>query len=322
MNILVTGGAGFIGSHVVEAFLVEGHSVSIIDNLSTGKEHNLHPGAMFLRADIQDTAAVDRFFKTGYFDVVCHHAAQIDVRRSAINPVLDASVNIIGTLTLLEASVRYGVKKFLFASTGGAIYGEQDYFPADEEHPTRPVSPYGVAKLATEQYLFYYSVFHGLNSISLRYSNVYGPRQNSEGEAGVIAIFTDRMLRGEQPIINGDGKQTRDYVYVEDVVRANLLALHYKGTGAFNIGTGVETDVNTLFHCLRTLTGSECAERHGEGKRGEYRRSVIDARKALRELGWSVTHSLDQGLRPTVEYFKRFPNQQEGHRFDETANQL
>jgi UDP-glucose 4-epimerase len=308
MNILVTGGAGFIGSHLVEAFLAERHSVSIIDDLSTGKESNLHPGAAFLMADIRDAGAVDRLFRDGRFDVVCHHAAQMDVRRSVADPVFDASVNIVGVLTLLEAAVRHGVKKVLFASSGGAMYGEQDYFPADENHPTRPVSPYGVAKLATEQYLlFYYRAAYGMDSVSLRYANIYGPRQNPEGEAGVIAIFASKMLRGEQPIINGDGKQIRDYVYVGDVVRANLLALRYEGSGVFNIGTGVETDVNTLFRHLRTLTGSGCAEKHGDGKKGEQLRSVLDARKAIRELGWSVTHCLEEGLSLTVEFFRNNP---------------
>jgi UDP-glucose 4-epimerase len=181
MNILVTGGAGFIGSHLVEAFLAEGHSVAVIDDLSTGRESNLHPGAMFLQADIRDAGAVDRLFGGGRFDVVCHHAAQMDVRRSVADPVFDASVNIVGVLNLLEAAVRHGVKKVLFASSGGAMYGEQDHFPADENHPTRPVSPYGVAKLATEQYLFYYRAAYGLDSVSLRYANVYGPRQNPAG---------------------------------------------------------------------------------------------------------------------------------------------
>ena len=217
--------------------------------------------------------------------------------------MFDASVNIVEVLTLLEAAVRHGIKKVLFASSGGDMYCEQDYFPADESHLARPVSLYGVAKLATEQYLFYYRAAYGLDSVSLRYANVYGPRQNPEGEAGVIAIFADKMLRGEQPIINGDGKQTRDYVYMGDVVRANLLALRYEGSGVFNIGTGAETDVNNLFRQIRTLTGSGCAEKHGEGKKGEQLRSVLDARKAIRELGWSVTHPLAQGLRLTVEYF-------------------
>ncbi len=304
MNILVTGGAGFIGSHVADAFLAEGHSVSIVDDLSTGRERNVPPGASFLKADIRDAGAIEHLFGTGRFDVLCHHAAQMDVRRSVAEPVFDASVNVLGVLTLLEAAVRHGVKKVIFASTGGAMYGEQDYFPADEKHPARPVSPYGVAKLATERYLHFYRVTYGLDSVSLRYANVYGPRQNPEGEAGVIAIFAKKMFRGEQPVINGDGKQTRDYVYVGDVVRANLLALRYQGTGVFNIGTGVETDVNDLFRHLKALTGSNCAEKHAEGKKGEQLRSVLDAGKAVRELGWSATHSLEEGLRLTVDYFR------------------
>lgn len=304
MKILVTGGAGFIGSHLVDAFLQSGHTVTVIDDLSTGRESNLNPRASFQRADIRDGGAVERLFSTGRFDVVCHHAAQMDVRRSVADPVYDASVNVLGVLTLLEASIRHGVTKVLFASTGGAIYGEQDYFPADEVHPTRPVSPYGVAKLTTEQYLFYYKSVHGLNSICLRYANVYGPRQNPEGEAGVVAIFTRKMLKGEDPVINGEGKQTRDYVFVGDVVRANLLALEHPGSGVYNVGTGVETDVNILFRHLKRLTGSGCEERHGPAKKGEQMRSVLDAKKIAGELGWSVTVPLEEGLRRTVEYFR------------------
>jgi len=303
MKILVTGGAGFIGSHLVDAFVERGHAVSIIDDLSTGRRRNLNPAADFVQADIRDPAAVDALFGRGKFDVVCHHAAQMDVRRSVADPVFDASVNVLGVLTLLEAALRHGTRKVLFASTGGAIYGEQDTFPADERHPTRPVSPYGVAKLTTEQYLHYYRVVHGLEYVCLRYANVYGPRQNPEGEAGVVAIFVRRMLRGEQPVINGDGAQTRDYVYVGDVVRANLLALEHAGSSVFNVGTGVETDVNTLFRHIRSLTRSRCEEKHGEAKKGEQMRSVLDARKAARELGWSVSVTLEEGLRRTVEYF-------------------
>jgi UDP-glucose 4-epimerase len=304
MKILVTGGAGFIGSHVVDAFLEKGHTVSIIDDLSTGKERNINPRATFHRADIRDAAAVEKIFRDGGFDAICHHAAQMDVRRSVADPVFDASINVLGVLTLLEAAVRHGVRKVLFASTGGAIYGEQDYFPADELHPTRPVSPYGVAKLTTEQYLFYYRAIYGLEYVCLRYANVYGPRQNPEGEAGVVAIFVNRMLRGEQPVINGDGKQTRDYVFVGDVVRANVLALNATGSGVFNVGTGIETDVNVLFRHVRALTGSTCEEKHGEAKKGEQLRSVLNAGKITRELGWSVTIPIEEGLRHTVDYFR------------------
>lgn len=305
MKILVTGGAGFIGSHIVDAFVGLGHEVSVLDDLSTGREKNIHSRAKFTRGDIRDTTAVDSLFKRERFDVVCHHAAQMDVRRSVADPLFDASVNVLGMLTLLESCLRYGVPKVLFASSGGAIYGEQDYFPADEKHPTRPISPYGVAKLATEQYLFYYKAVHGIDSVSLRYANIYGPRQNPEGEAGVVAIFTRKMLGGEQPVINGDGRQTRDYVFVGDVVRANVLALQYSGTGVFNVGTGVETDVNTLFHHLRSHTGSKCVEKHAEAKKGEQLRSVLDNSEIARTFGWRVTVPLEDGLRLTVEYFRK-----------------
>ena len=211
---------------------------------------------------------------------------------------------VVGFLTLMEAAVRSGVRRVVFASTGGAIYGEQDTFPADEAHPTRPISPYGVAKLSTEHYLYYYSVIYGIRTVVLRYANVYGPRQNPEGEAGVVAIFTSKMLNGDQPVINGDGKQTRDYVYVGDVVRANVLALNSGVAGVYNIGTGLETDVNTLFHRLRSITGAPCDERHAEAKKGEQLRSVLDASRIQRELGWTPAVDLESGLRATVEFFR------------------
>lgn len=305
MRILVTGGAGFIASHIVDAYIAGGHSVEVIDNLSTGREGNLHPRAVFHRADIREAAVVDGIMRAGRFDVVSHHAAQMDVRRSVADPVYDASVNVIGVLTLLECAVRHGVRQMIFASSGGAIYGEQEAFPADESHPTRPISPYGVTKLTTELYLHYYHAVHGLDSVSLRYANVYGPRQNPEGEAGVVAIFTSKMLRGEQPVVNGDGRQTRDYVFVGDVVRANLLALDRKGCEVCNIGTGIETDVNTLFRILREATGSSCQERHGEAKKGEQLRSLLSAARAAAELGWRPQVSLHEGLVQTVEYFRR-----------------
>ncbi len=303
MNILVTGGAGFIGSHVVDAYIELGHNVVVVDNLSTGSIENLNPNAKFYQLDIRDDK-VEGIFKLEKIDVVNHHAAQMDVRKSVEDPIYDADVNIIGSLKLLQFSIKYGVKKFIFASTGGAIYGEQDYFPADEEHPTRPLSPYGVAKLTVEKYLYFYKEVHGLNYVALRYANIYGPRQNPHGEAGVVAIFTSKMLKGEQPIINGDGFQTRDYTYVGDVVRANVLALNYDKSDIFNIGTGLETDVNTLFHKLKSLTGANCEEFHGPAKPGEQRRSVISYDKIYKTLGWKPEVSLDEGLRLTVEFFK------------------
>jgi UDP-glucose 4-epimerase len=304
MKILVTGGAGFIGSHIVDAYLKMGHAVTVIDNLSTGRSMNLNPAATFHQADIRDARAVAEIFAHGKFDVVNHHAAQMDVRRSVADPVYDASVNIIGVLTLLEAALKTGVRRVVFASSGGAIYGEQDYFPADETHPTRPISPYGVAKLTTEQYLFYYRAVYGVDAVCLRYANVYGPRQNPDGEAGVVAIFTTRMLQGGRPVINGDGKQTRDYVYVGDVVRANVQAVVHEGSSVLNVGTGIETDVNQLFTALKKHTGSTCAETHGEAKKGEQLRSVLDTMKINRELGWSAAVSLDDGVRLTVDYFR------------------
>ncbi len=304
MNILVTGGAGFIGSHVVDEYIRLGHRVAIIDNLSTGRRININPAATFYEADIRDAAAMQRIFERERFDLLNHHAAQMDVRRSVEDPVYDASVNILGALTLLECCVRTGVRRVVFASSGGAIYGEQDYFPADESHPTRPISPYGVAKLTTEQYLFYYQYVHGIDSISLRYANIYGPRQNPEGEAGVVAIFATRFLSQRQPVINGDGLQTRDYVYVSDVVRANVLALNCPGSHVFNIGTGIETDVNQLFMYLKAATVSSAEERHGPAKKGEQRRSVLSSKKIETVLGWRPTVSIEEGLRQTVEYFR------------------
>lgn len=305
MNILVTGGAGFIASHIVDAYIQLGHSVSVLDNLSTGREKNLNPRASFVHQDVRDADAMRNLFARQKFDVVNHHAAQMDVRRSVADPVFDASVNILGVLTLLEECMKGGVSKVIFASSGGAIYGEQDYFPADEKHPTRPISPYGVAKLSTEQYLFYYKAVYGLDSVNLRYANIYGPRQNPEGEAGVVAIFTSRMLSGSAPIINGEGKQTRDYVFVGDVVRANVLALDFRGSNVFNIGTGKESDVNTLFRILRKETGSSCEEQHGPAKKGEQLRSVLDNRKAASVLGWRPTVTLEEGLARTVDFFKK-----------------
>jgi len=305
VRILVTGGAGFIGSHVVDSYVQLGHQVSILDNLSTGRERNINPKAEFHEGDVRDAQFVRDLFDRGRFEVVNHHAAQIDVRRSVADPAFDATVNIVGVLNLLESAIRTRVGKFIFSSTGGAIYGEQDYFPADELHPTRPISPYGIAKLSTEQYLYYYRVVQGLETVILRYGNIYGPRQNPEGEAGVIAVFVSKMLAGGQPIINGDGKQTRDYVYVEDVARASVDALNFRGSNTFNIGTGIETDVNTLFRILKTETGASCEERHGEAKRGEQQRSLLTSAKIRKETGWTPRVSLEEGLKRTVEFFRQ-----------------
>ena len=303
MRILVTGGAGFIGSHVVDAFVAAGHQVAVIDDLSSGRRENLNAQATFYQLDVQD-AAVGDVFRREQPEVLCHHAAQMDVRRSVADPLFDARVNLVGLLNLMEHGRRNGLRRVLLASTGGAIYGEQETFPAPETHKTEPVSPYGVAKLASERYLFFYSVAYGITYAALRYANVYGPRQNPHGEAGVVAIFTEKLLRGEQPVINGDGKQMRDYVYVADLVRANLAALTSDFVGALNLGTGVETDVNALFDHLRRLCGASVPEQHGPAKAGEQRRSVIDSALAGRVLGWRPQVSLEEGLRQTVAFFR------------------
>ncbi len=304
MNILVTGGAGFIGSNVADAFINEGHNVIIIDDFSSGKTENVNSKVKVYTMDIQDSA-VENIFRNEKIEVMCHHAAQMDVRKSVADPKFDAAVNVLGFLNLMEAGRKYGLKKVIFSSTGGAIYGEQDYFPADENHPTRPLSPYGITKLTTEKYLFFYKEIYGIDHIILRYANIYGPRQNPHGEAGVVAIFTQRMLKGEQPIINGEGKQTRDYVFVGDVVKANVLALTYNGSNIFNIGTGIETDVNQLFHHIKKLTGSNCSEEHAPAKAGEQMRSVISSKKINEMLGWKPSVTLEEGLKRTAEFFKK-----------------
>lgn len=303
MRILVTGGAGFIGSHIVDEYINAGHNVLIIDDLSTGKLKNINPKAEFHKISICDSD-VENIFKEFRPDIVNHHAAQMDVRKSVSDPIFDANTNIIGMLNILENSKKYGIKKVVFSSTGGAIYGEQERFPADEEHPTRPLSPYGVSKLAGEKYLFYYKANFGVDYCILRYANVYGPRQDPHGEAGVVAIFIQKMLKKEQPVINGDGKQTRDFVFVQDVVNANIKALLFDRSEIFNIGTGKETDINFLFNELVKITKTDCKEIHGMAKHGEQRRSVIDYKKAKDLLGWAPQVSFKDGLAQTVEYFR------------------
>ena len=303
MNILVTGGAGFIGSHVADAFLEAGHRVHIIDSFETGREENVPEEAVLHRIDIRDEE-VEALFEEEGVDVLVHHAAQMDVRRSVADPAFDADVNVKGLLNLMEAGRDRGLQKVILASTGGAIYGEPDYVPQDETHPTRPVSPYGITKLTSEKYLYYYQKQYGIDYVALRYANVYGPRQNPHGEAGVVAIFAQALLEGEHPVIYGDGKQTRDYVYVKDVVRANQAALSYQGSGIFNVGTAIETSVNDLFHHLRTLVRPDVPEEHAEGRPGEQRRSVIGYEQAQEVLGWEPAVRLEEGLRRTVDWFK------------------
>lgn len=302
-TILVTGGAGFIGSHVVDLLVAHNYRVVAVDNLFTGSRRNLNPRAEFYLLDIR-TPEMQRLIKDVQPRFICHLAAQVSVRLSVADPKEDASINILGSLNLLEAAVAAKVEKIIFSSTGGAIYGEQDYFPADEAHPLRPVCPYGVAKLAVEKYLEYFRLEHSLPYVALRYANVYGPRQDPYGEAGVVAIFSKKLLAGDPAVINGDGKQTRDFVYVRDVARANLLALTTDFCGALNIGTGLETDINELFHLLRQLAGSDQEEIHGPPKPGEQRRSVISSQLAAQVLGWQPTTPLLEGLRETVAFFR------------------
>ncbi len=303
MRILVTGGAGFIGSHTVDGYIEQGHDVVVIDDLSTGKAENVNQRASFVKVGIEDPA-VEEIFREHNPEVLNHHAAQMDVRRSVENPLFDAGVNLLGTLNLLQNCVKYDVKKVVFASSGGTVYGEQEKFPADEEHPLKPLSPYGVSKLAGEKYLYFYKMAHGLDYTALRYANVYGPRQNPHGEAGVVAIFIQKLLSGEQPVINGDGLQTRDFIYVEDVAQANIVALEGDKSGEFNIGTGIETDINTVFRKLLEITGIDAEEVHAPAKPGEQQRSAIDNGKAREILNWNPGISLEDGLKKTVDFFQ------------------
>jgi UDP-glucose 4-epimerase len=280
-----------------------GHEVMVLDNLSSGKKENVPPQARFVLCDVTSDTAVEAI-RTFRPEIVNHHAAQINVRASVSDPQFDAQVNILGSLRLLEAARQSGVRKFLFASSGGAGYGEQERFPADESHPVRPVSPYGAAKMSVELYLNFYRAQYGLDYAALRYSNVYGPRQDPHGEAGVVAIFASLLLRRQTAIVNGDGEQTRDFVYVGDVVRANVAALD-RGEGiSVNIGTGIETSINTVFRTLRDLAGSRQEEIHGPAMPGEQQRSCLENRMASYELGWYPEVSLEEGLARTLEFFR------------------
>lgn len=305
MKVLVTGGAGFIGSHIVDRLVLEGHDVVVVDNLSTGKERNINKAAHFYKVDILHPK-VEKIIKKEKPEVISHHAAQMDVRRSVADPLFDAQVNILGLVHLLEYAVKYGTRHIIFASSGGAVYGEQSQFPATEQHPTFPVSPYGISKLAGEKYLFFYKQNSGLDYTTLRYANVYGPRQDPFGEAGVVAIFTQKMLRNEQAVINGNGMQTRDYVFVDDVVEANMMAIHARPvhTDTFNVGTGKETSVNQLFKILQSLTDSPLKEIHGPEKRGEQVRSSLDFSRIHKFLDWEPKVPLKIGLEKTVNYFR------------------
>jgi UDP-glucose 4-epimerase len=306
MKILVTGGAGFIGSHVAELLLERNHEVVVADDLSTGRRDNLPAGAAFYQLDIRTEEFAKKVLELRP-DAVAHLAAQMDVRKSVVDPLLDAGINVLGTIRVIRSAMEAGARKIIFSSTGGAIYGEQEAFPAAEEHPRRPVSPYGTSKLCAEEYLAYFRRAGGPAFVALRYANVYGPRQDPHGEAGVVAIFTKTMLAGRTPVINGDGGQTRDFVFVGDVARSNLLALESEAEGVFNIGTGRETDINTLTSMLSTATGFAGEPRHGPPAPGEQRRSCVDPSRARKILGWHPQVDLKPGLEETVDYFKSHP---------------
>lgn len=303
MKILVTGGAGFIGSWVSDAYIYEGHDVLILDDLSSGRLENVPVKAEFVKGDIRDRALIDKIMDGFTPDVVNHHAAQIDVRKSVEDPAYDAGVNIIGSLNLLESSVRHGVKKFVFASTGGAIYGEPEDIPADESTPPMPISAYGTSKYAVEKYLEFYRHIYSLDYVALRYANVYGPRQNPHGEAGVVAIFCSRILSGKNCLIFGNGSQTRDYVYVGDVARASVLALGAE-PGSYNIGTGVETSVNDLVSELGVASGRVFSTEYADARAGEVQRISLDAALAEEVIGWEPRVWLDEGIRSTWEWFR------------------
>lgn len=303
-KILITGGAGFIGSHVVDLYIKNGYEVVILDDLSSGHERNLNPLAKFYKFDIRNPR-LGEIFEDEKPDFINHHAAQIDVRRSVSEPILDADINILGSLNLLECARKFNIKRFVYISTGGAVYGEPDYLPCDESHPIKPICQYGASKHTVEHYLNMYKINYGVDYTVLRYPNVYGPRQDPHGEAGVVAIFTGKMLSGEQVTINGDGEQTRDFTYVKDCAMANLLAITVShDSDTFNLGVGQPTSVNEIYKNLAGFTNYNLPVNYGPPKLGETRHIYLDANKAQLILGWSPLTSLDDGLNQTVEYFK------------------
>lgn len=305
MKILITGAAGFIASHVADAYIAAGHNVAILDDLSRGKMSNVNSHARFYKGDIRDREFVDYVFAEEKPEAVNHHAAQMDVRRAVREPAFDASVNILGSIHLLEAAIAHRVRRIVYVSTGGAIYGEPKDLPVAEDYPINPITPYGITKHTVEHYLFTYSVLYGLRYVVLRYGNVYGPRQSSKGEAGVFAIFCEQMLAGIQPVIYGDGSKVRDYVYVGDVARANLLALEKGDGGIFNIATGVPTRDDEVFRVVRDHLGfADLQPKLVDRRPGEVERIYLDISKSRRELGWEPRVSLREGAQHTARYFQ------------------
>ena len=305
MNVLVTGGAGFVGSHVVDRLLAASHTVHVLDNLATGRRERVPAAARLHVCDLRD-ARLDTVITAARPAVVVHVAAQAAVSRSVSDPRHDASVNVLGTIALLESCRRAGVPRAVYISTGGAAYGDTDVLPTPEDHPIRPASPYGISKVTAERYLEVWAALTGASGLTLRLANVYGPRQDPAGEAGVIAIFASRLLSGVRCVVNGDGDQTRDYVYVGDVADAVALAVSSPdAVGIANIGTGIETTVNELYRRLARLTNVRGDAEHAPAKPGEQRRSVLDATRAKSLLGWSATTPLDEGLTQTVAWFRK-----------------
>jgi len=304
MRILVTGGAGFIGSNVADRYLADGHEVAILDDLSTGLAANLPARAAFFQVDVRDAAAVGRAFAEFHPEILNHHAAQIDVRKSVDAPAFDAEVNVLGSLNLLQAAVAAGTRKVIYASTGGALYGEGRQLPATEDHPIHPESPYGASKRAVEDYLYLYRLNRGLDSTILRYPNVYGPRQNPHGEAGVNAIFIGLLCQGKRPTIFGDGTAVRDYLYVDDVVEANSLAVERGSGETVNLGWGKGVSVNDVFHALARMLGLRVEPIYAAARSGEVQKIYLDATRARRVLGWSPRVEFEEGLRRTVAWYR------------------
>ncbi|MFA6285077.1 MAG: NAD-dependent epimerase/dehydratase family protein [Parcubacteria group bacterium] len=306
MKILVTGGAGFIGSNLTDALIEKKHRVVIVDNLITGFKKNINPKAKFVKADITNHKKIEEILKKEKPEAIFHLAAQMDVRKSVDNPIFDAENNILASFNLIRLAHENGVKKIIFSSTGGAIYGDTKNRPTPETEPEWPLSPYGIAKLSVDKFLNYYHQVHGLNFTSLRYGNVYGPRQNPHGEAGVVAIFMNKMLRGDQPIINGPGKQSRDYVFVGDVVNANILALkNISKTGVYNVGTSIEISVNQLFREINRHFQNKFKESHGPAKMGEQKTSCLSFRKIKKDFGWTPRIRFEDGVKKTYQWFER-----------------
>lgn len=304
MKVLVTGGAGFIGSHVVDLLVGAGHDVVVVDNLSTGRKSNLNPQAKLYTLDIRDPE-VEKVFETERPEVVDHHAAQMDVRRSVADPIYDADINVIGGLNILNMAVKYGARKFIHISSGGAVYGEPVYLPCDENHPVTPLCPYGATKYMLELYLYMYKETYGLDYSILRYANVYGPRQDPAGEAGVIAIFAGNMLKDKAVTIYGTGEQVRDYIFVKDCARANLMLLENGSGRVYNLGCGIGTTVNQVYNHLKEITAYGQPANYAPPRPGETFRIYLDNSRAGKELGWEPTVSLQEGLRQTVDYFRK-----------------